>query len=139
MGQARLPFGRDSLAIDSTVICGGEAGRAYVGYRAAEMQRTEGVSQRTYIPWPGQAWYSPERFAEYQKGDLDAVRLQPDGTVALEEHIWRTTGASNDTVEDATGAPVAFGRLLEGPTHTFSGGLRFGLGSAREKPQTGGY
>ena len=50
-----------------------------------------------------------------------------------------TTGASNDTVEDATGAPVAFGRLLEGPTHTFSGGLRFGLGSAREKPQTGGY
>ncbi|HEX8537324.1 MAG TPA: hypothetical protein VF664_07650, partial [Cystobacter sp.] len=32
---------------------------------------------------------------EYQKGDLDAVRLQADGTVALEEHIWRTTGASN--------------------------------------------
>jgi hypothetical protein len=50
-----------------------------------------------------------------------------------------TTGAANDTVEDATGAPVAFGRLLEGPTHTFSGGLRFGLGSAREKAQTGGY
>lgn len=50
-----------------------------------------------------------------------------------------TTGAANDTVEDATGAPVAFGRLLEGPTHTFSGGLRFGLGSSREKPQTGGY
>lgn len=95
VGQARLPFGRDSLAIDSTVICGGEAGRAYVGYRAAEMQRADGISQRTYIPWPGQAGYSPERFAEYQKGDLDAVRLQPDGTVALEEHIWRSTGASN--------------------------------------------
>jgi hypothetical protein len=43
-----------------------------------------------------------------------------------------TTGASNDTVEDATGAPVAFGRLLQGPTHTFTGGLRIGLGSARE-------
>jgi hypothetical protein len=50
-----------------------------------------------------------------------------------------TTGASNDTIEDATGAPVAFGRLLDGPTHTFSGGIRFGLGSAREKVKTGGY
>jgi hypothetical protein len=34
---------------------------------------------------------------------------------------------------------VAFGRLLNGPTHTFSGGLRFGLGSARESVKTGGY
>jgi hypothetical protein len=50
-----------------------------------------------------------------------------------------TTGASNDTVEDATGAPVAFGRLLDGPTHTFSGGIRLGLGSAREKVKSGGY
>jgi hypothetical protein len=95
VGQARQPFGRDSLAIDSTVICGGEAGRAYVGYRAAEMQRADGITQRTYIPGPGEANYSPERYAEYQKGDLDAIRLQPDGTVALEEHIWRTVGASN--------------------------------------------
>ncbi|ADO69152.1 hypothetical protein [Stigmatella aurantiaca] len=95
VGQARQPFGRDSLAIDSTVICGGEAGRAYVGYRAAEMKRVEGISQRTYIPGPGETNYTPERYAEYQKGDLDAVRLQPDGTVALEEHLWRTTGASN--------------------------------------------
>ena len=31
------------------------------------------------------------------------------------------------------------GRLLEGPTHTFTGGLRFGLGSAREGVKTGGY
>jgi hypothetical protein len=96
VGQARLPFGRDSLAIGSTVICGGEAGRAYVGYRAAEMRLAEGISQRTYIPGPGEPNYTPERYAEYQKGDLDAVRLQPDGTVALEEHIWRTTGSSNE-------------------------------------------
>ncbi|MFL5349642.1 MAG: hypothetical protein ACJ8AT_33010 [Hyalangium sp.] len=95
IGQARQPFGWDSLAIGSTVICGGEAGRAYVGYRAPEMQRAEGITQRTYIPGPGDANYTPERYAEYQKGDLDAVRLQPDGTVALEEHIWRSTGASN--------------------------------------------
>lgn len=95
IGQASKPFGPDSLAIDSTVICGGEAGRAYVGYLANEMKRAEGITQRTYIPSPGQAGYTPERFAEYQKGDLDAVRLQPDGTIKLEEHIWRTTGAAN--------------------------------------------
>jgi hypothetical protein len=95
IGQASQPFGWQSLAIDSTVICGGEAGRAYVGYRAAEMRRAEGISQRTYIPGPGEPYYTPERYAEYQKGDLDAVRVQPDGTVALEEHLWRTTGASN--------------------------------------------
>ncbi|WP_434381976.1 hypothetical protein [Melittangium boletus] len=95
IGQASQPFGRDSLAIGSTVICGGEAGRAYVGYRAAEMRRAEGISQRTYIPGPGEPSYTPERYAEYQKGDLDAVRLQADGSVALEEHLWRTTGASN--------------------------------------------
>jgi hypothetical protein len=95
IGQASKPFGSDSLAIDSTVICGGEAGRAYVGYRAAEMRRAEGIKQRTYIPGPGEPFYTPERYAEYQKGDLDAVRLQPDGTVTLEEHIWRTTGSSN--------------------------------------------
>ncbi|WNG54030.1 hypothetical protein F0U59_03900 [Archangium gephyra] len=95
VGQARQPFGSDSLAVGSTVICGGEAGRAYVGYRAREMQRAEGISQRTYIPGPGEANYTPERYAEYQKGDLDAVRLQQDGTVVLEEHIWRTTGSSN--------------------------------------------
>ncbi|WP_063934736.1 hypothetical protein, partial [Archangium violaceum] len=95
VGQARQPFGSDSLAVGSTVICGGEAGRAYVGYRAREMQRAEGISQRTYIPGPGEPNYTPERYAEYQKGDLDAVRLQQDGTVVLEEHIWRTTGSSN--------------------------------------------
>lgn len=95
VGQAREPFGWDSLAVSSTVICGGEAGRAYVGYRAPEMQRADGITQRTYIPGPGEANYTPERYAEYQKGDLDAVRLQADGTVALEEHLWRSTGASN--------------------------------------------
>ena len=50
-----------------------------------------------------------------------------------------TTSPGNDVVEDGNGQPVAFGRLLSGPTHTFSGGLRFGLGSARESVKTGGY
>lgn len=48
-----------------------------------------------------------------------------------------TTSPSLDTVEDDTGATVAFGRLLEGPTHTLSGGIRFGLGSSREGMKSG--
>jgi hypothetical protein len=50
-----------------------------------------------------------------------------------------TTSPSVDSVEDGDGNVLAFGRLLEGPTHTFSGGLRIGLGSAREGVKTGGY
>jgi hypothetical protein len=50
-----------------------------------------------------------------------------------------TTSPSNDTVRDDAGNFLAFGRLLEGPTHTFSGGIRIGLGSARETMKTGGY
>ena len=50
-----------------------------------------------------------------------------------------TTSPGNSVVADADGNAVAFGRLLTGPTHTFSGGLRFGLGGARESVKTGGY
>lgn len=50
-----------------------------------------------------------------------------------------TTSPSNDTVTDGQGNFLAYGRLLEGPTHTFSGGIRIGLGSAREEVKTGGY
>lgn len=50
-----------------------------------------------------------------------------------------TTSPSNDAVTADDGTLLAFGRLLEGPTHTFSGGLRIGLGSAREGVKTGGY
>jgi hypothetical protein len=34
---------------------------------------------------------------------------------------------------------VAFGNLFKGPTHTFTAGLRFGLGNARERSTAGGY
>ena len=37
------------------------------------------------------------------------------------------------------GAQAGTGRLLEGPTHTFSAGLRIGLGRARERVGSGGY
>jgi hypothetical protein len=34
---------------------------------------------------------------------------------------------------------TAFGNLFTGPTHTFTAGLRFGLGNARERTTGGGY
>ena len=34
---------------------------------------------------------------------------------------------------------LAFGSLLSGPTHTFTAGLRFSLGNARERATGGGY
>jgi hypothetical protein len=34
---------------------------------------------------------------------------------------------------------VSSGNLFKGPTHTFSAGLRFGLGNARERASGGGY
>ena len=50
-----------------------------------------------------------------------------------------TTSPGEGFVTDDAGAVVASGRLLSGPTHTFSGGLRVGLGGARESIKTGGY
>jgi hypothetical protein len=50
-----------------------------------------------------------------------------------------TTSPGEGAVRDPEGNIVAVGRLLSGPTHTFSGGLRIGLGGARESIKTGGY
>ena len=50
-----------------------------------------------------------------------------------------TSAASQRTATDGAGNVVAVGRLLDGPTHTFTGGLRIGLGSARDDVRAGGY
>jgi hypothetical protein len=50
-----------------------------------------------------------------------------------------TSAASQRTATDAAGNVVAVGRLLDGPTHTFTGGLRIGLGGARDDVRAGGY
>jgi hypothetical protein len=49
-----------------------------------------------------------------------------------------TTSPSIHSTQDF-GAGVETGRLLQGPVHTFSAGLRIGLGNARERSQGGGY
>ncbi|MFP2909665.1 hypothetical protein ACLESD_32395 [Pyxidicoccus sp. 3LFB2] len=94
VGQAADGFGRDKKALGSTVICGGEAGRAYVGYHTYELQPEVPDKPHAYIPAPGEPHYSAARYAEYQKGDLDAVRVESDGKVVLEEHLWRSAGVS---------------------------------------------
>lgn len=103
VGQAAGGFGTDRLATGSSVICGGEGGRAYVGYLTYELATlpyscdTQDWWRRhfAWIAGPGEPCYSDARLAEFRKGDLDVVRLQADGTVALEEHLFRSAGTSN--------------------------------------------
>jgi hypothetical protein len=94
IGQARLGFGPDALALGSTVICGGSAGRAYVGYAAdaldsAFIYSPDGRSHPHYND-PDPTRFDPVRYQEYQKGDMDVVRLTPEGDIVLEEHLQRS-------------------------------------------------
>ena len=93
VGQAAGGFGEDKLAMGSTVICGGSAGRAYVGYFTYELANAfifspEGSEFPAYNN-PDPARYDPVRREEYKKGDMDVVKLEGSGTVALEEHLGR--------------------------------------------------
>jgi hypothetical protein len=57
-----------------------------------------------------------------------------------------TTGPSRQSIasfgsdpSSSESAVINSGNLFTGPTHTFSAGLRFGLGNARERAGSGGY
>jgi hypothetical protein len=94
VGQAAGGFGPDRLATGSTVICGGGAGRAYVGYSTYELENPfifdrVGDSFPRYDD-PDPSRFDPVRYREYLKGDLDVVRLEPDGQVVLEERLHRS-------------------------------------------------
>jgi hypothetical protein len=94
VGQAAPGFGPDKLALGSTVICGGSAGRAYVGYHTYELDSAfiyspDGRSHPRYDD-PDPTRFDPVRYQEYQKGDVDVVRLEPDGRVTLEQHLSRS-------------------------------------------------
>jgi hypothetical protein len=52
---------------------------------------------------------------------------------------YQVTTAPSVQRSSGFGANAATGRLLEGPIHTLSAGLRIGLGSARERSPGGGY
>lgn len=80
LGQARKPFGRDAYAMGSSVICGGDGGRAYVGYWTYDLERP-------YLDSPDHE--------EFTKGDLDVVTLNSDGQqIMLETHLSETTDNS---------------------------------------------
>lgn len=94
VGQAAGGFGPERRALGSTVICGGSAGRAYVGYAAAELYPPfiygpDGANFPHYDD-PDPSRFDPLRYEEYQKGDMDVVRLEEDGRVVLEEHLQRS-------------------------------------------------
>lgn len=72
IGQAAGGFGQSKLALGSTVICGGGAGQAYVGYQTYELTNVE---------------LGDVNHAEYQKGDVDVVSVDGDGKVTLKTHL----------------------------------------------------
>ena len=112
VGQAAQGFGPDALALGSTVICGGAAGQAYVGYAAADLSNTA----RTSTDDP-----------EYLKGDLDLVAVAPDGAVSLQTHVSQSVvyqGSaqqrlgirnSNDWHYDEDRTVLTCHRLMRGP------------------------
>ncbi|EPX58475.1 hypothetical protein D187_003947 [Cystobacter fuscus DSM 2262] len=64
--------GQAGKGFRSSVVCGGGAGRAYVGYLAEDLEqpRRDDLDDPVFL-----------------EGDLDVVRLRPDGGVALEQHL----------------------------------------------------
>ena len=50
-----------------------------------------------------------------------------------------TTSPALHALRVQGGQVIATGRMVSGPTHTFSAGVRIGLGNARERAQSGGY
>ena len=103
LGQAAPGFGADKLALFSTVICGGTANQAYVGYAANELTAdlNAGLAGSTFIFSPdGLIWpeydagtpanYDPVRHLEYQRGDADMVTSDISGNPTLVEHLNRS-------------------------------------------------
>ncbi len=80
IGQAAGGFGREKLAMGSTVICGGAKNQAYVGYWTYDLEQPHRED--------------PDD-PEFKKGDLDVVQLNEDGSITLTEHLHRSAGTSD--------------------------------------------
>ncbi|QDE93440.1 hypothetical protein BHS06_33090 [Myxococcus xanthus] len=119
IGQAEGGFGPGRAATASTVICGGSAGRAYVGYATTDLRPDPDFPglQPNYIVSPNECYqpdptqpcfpYSHRRLQYYKQGDVDVVRLDGSGQIVLEEHLHQSV--RNTT--DANGNP----RVQTGP------------------------
>ncbi|MFP2911509.1 hypothetical protein ACLESD_42085 [Pyxidicoccus sp. 3LFB2] len=111
VGQARLGFGTDKLATGSSVICGGKAGEAYVGYESFDLAFDPEYPElhTNYIVAPNECYqpdprspacysHSPRRFQYFMQGDVDVVKLNGAGNdVELKVHISESAGSSRIT------------------------------------------
>ena len=68
---------------------------------------------------------------------LGGVQFQVGRLMAFGQYQITTAPSTQVVASDST--VFAVGRLLEGPTHSFTAGVRIGLGSAREGVKSGGY
>lgn len=103
--------GQAAAGGNATVICGGAAGRAYVGYSAEDLQpdpEFPGLHTNFIVTNPPcevpvgdtQCYaYSERRLNLYKAGDVDAVKLTSNGQVAFEEHI-------NQSVRHSSGGSI---------------------------------
>jgi hypothetical protein len=98
--------GQAARGFRSSVVCGGKPGRAYVGYLAEDLAqpRRESLEDPVFL-----------------EGDLDVVRLQPDGSVALEQHL--NIRNTNDPHYDEDRSILTCVRVTRGP---FRGELYLG-------------
>jgi hypothetical protein len=69
---------------------------------------------------------------------LGGVQLKVARFIAFGQYQI-TSGMTTQRFRESSIGRDATGKMLNGPTHTFSAGLRIGLGNARERPQAGGY
>jgi hypothetical protein len=88
--------GQAGKGFRTTVVCGGEAGQAYVGYLTFDLEHPESATT-----------------AEKAMGDADVVRLGAEGTVVLEKHL--TLVNSNDPRYDETRTVLTCAKVLHGP------------------------
>jgi hypothetical protein len=79
------------------------------------------------------------RIGSYGAGSfLVGVQLRVSRVAAFAQaQIWTTQ--SVETVGDGLGGVAGQGRLMQGPVHALTAGLRIGLGSAMENTKGGGY
>ena len=92
-------LGQAGKGFSTTVICGGTAGQAYVGYWAAE-----GGDQGC-----GSVWHRP---TDPSDGDMDVVKLDGGG-ISLVQHL--NIFNSNDHHCDETRAILACTKVMRGP------------------------
>ncbi len=85
----------------STVICGGKAGHAYVGYWSSDSNGSTGKQDHAL------------KRTEWSPGDADYVQLDPDGKVSLTEHI--NLFNTNDHKYNENVAVYSCVRVMRGP------------------------